>query len=213
MKRNFEQWFTTMQDSIASWNYYINFEKVYVNVDKIKVELNILNSLVGSKNIETEFKELLKNYPNILPIIPLLLARREQELKIFEVEKTWHFNFKNSNYSIDDYATFMHKTGLFDLLQNHIISNLVDYMTGIEVGMDTNSRKNRTGKTMESLIEQYLIKYGLVQNVSYFKQMTTKQIKKKFNINIVSKSTKKFDFVIGFSITLNTKLSWSLKHA
>ena len=68
------------------------------------------------------------------------------------------------NYTIDEYSKFMRNTGLFDLLENHIINNLVDYIMGVEVGMDTNGRKNRTGEAMEDLVESYLIKYGLVKN-------------------------------------------------
>ena len=62
MARDFNKWLSTMKDSIATWTYYTDFEKVYENVDSIKVELNILNSLIGSKNIENEFKQLLKDY-------------------------------------------------------------------------------------------------------------------------------------------------------
>ena len=80
MKRNFESWLLTMKDSIATWNYYTDFPKVYENVNKLKVELNILNSLIGSKNIEDEFKALLSRYPEIIKAIPILLAKREKEI-------------------------------------------------------------------------------------------------------------------------------------
>ena len=82
MARDFNKWLSTMKDSIATWTYYTDFEKVYENVDSIKVELNILNSLIGSKNIENEFKQLLKDYPKTLKVIPILLAKREKEIKI-----------------------------------------------------------------------------------------------------------------------------------
>ena len=82
MKRNFNEWLSTMKDSIATWKYYTDFEKVYSNVESIKVELHILNSLIGSKNIENEFKQLLVEYPKTLKVIPILLAKREKEIKI-----------------------------------------------------------------------------------------------------------------------------------
>lgn len=95
----------------------------------------------------------------------------------------------------------MRETGLFDLLEKHIINNLVDYVTGVEVGMDTNGRKNRTGDAMEDLVESYLVKYGLVKGVSYFKEMTKSEIEEKFNLdlNCISnqgKTEKRFDFVL-----------------
>ena len=75
MKRNFNEWLQTMRDSISTWKYYTDFEKVYNNVESIKIELNILNSLIGSKNIENEFKKILKEYPQTLKVIPILLAK------------------------------------------------------------------------------------------------------------------------------------------
>lgn len=201
MKRNFKEWLSTMKDSIATWKYYVDFEKVFTNVETIKVELNILNSLIGSKNIETEFKQILKDYPKTLKVIPILLAKREKEIKIIDADGVFLFNFIEPNYTIEEYTKFMRETGLFDLLENHIINNLVDYVTGVEVGMDTNGRKNRTGDAMEDLVESYLIKYGLVKGISYFKEMTKSEIEEKFdlNLNCISnqgKTEKRFDFVI-----------------
>lgn len=199
--RNFNDWLSTMRDSIATWKYYTDFEKVYRNVDAIKIELNILNSLIGSKNIETDFKNILADYPKTLKVIPILLAKREMEIKIKDAEKEYLFNFKKMNYTIDEYSKFMRNTGLFDLLENHIINNLVDYIMGVEVGMDTNGRKNRTGEAMEDLVESYLIKYGLVKNKTYFKEMTKTEIEKRFNYDLSKisnngKTEKRFDFVV-----------------
>lgn len=201
MKRDFNEWLSTMKDSIASWKYYIDFEKVYSNIGSIKVELNILNSLIGSKNIENEFKQLLLDYPKTLKVVPILLAKRGNEIKITATEGEFIFNFSKPNYSIDEYTKFMRETGLFDLLERHIINNLVDYVTGVEVGMDTNGRKNRTGDAMEDLVESYLIKQGLVKGVSYFKEMTKSEIESKFDLdlNYISnqgKTEKRFDFVL-----------------
>ena len=201
MARDFNKWLSTMKDSIATWTYYTDFEKVYENVDSIKVELNILNSLIGSKNIENEFKQLLKDYPKTLKVIPILLAKREKEIKINDTLGEFVFNFNKPNYSIDEYAMFMRNTGLFDLLQNHIINNLVDYVMGIEVGMDTNGRKNRTGHVMEDLVESYLVKAGLVKGTSYFKEMLKSEVEEKFDVDLSAisnngKTEKRFDFVL-----------------
>ncbi len=184
MKRQFEKWLLTMKDSISTWNYYTDFNKVYENVSKIKIELNILNSLIGSHNIEAEFKNIFKNYPSVIKVIPILLAKRETEIKIIDTKTTYNFDFANMNYSIDQYALFMKNTGLFELLENHIINNLIDYVLGVEVGMDTNSRKNRTGNVMEDLVESYLIKAGLVKGHTYFKEMYKSEIEKKFGLDL-----------------------------
>ena len=201
MAREFNKWLSTMKDSIATWTYYTDFEKVYENVDSIKIELNILNSLIGSKNIENEFKQLLIDYPKVLKAIPILLAKREMEIKINALGGEFIFNFNKRKYHIDEYVTFMRKTGLFDLLENHIINNLVDYVMGVEVGMDTNGRKNRTGHVMEDLVESYLVKAGLVKGKSYFKEMCKSEVEEKFNIDLSAisnngKTEKRFDFVL-----------------
>lgn len=199
-KRDFNTWLSTMKDSVASWTYYVDFKKVYDNVSNIKIELNILNALIGSKNIENEFVDIVNKYPNVLKAIPILLAKREYEIKITDVNRSYNFNFIKMNYSVDQYAVFMRNSGLFDLLQNHIINNLVDYVLGIEVGMDTNGRKNRTGDMMEDLVESYLLKAGFVKNKTYFKEMYASEIEKNFGLDLSSirnkgKAEKRFDFV------------------
>lgn len=107
MKRDFNTWLGTMKDSIASWTYYTDFQKVYENVNKIKVELNNLNSLIGSKNIEQEFKDIVKKYPNVLVVVSILLAKREKEIKVNDAKENYVFNFIKMNYTVDQYVLFM----------------------------------------------------------------------------------------------------------
>lgn len=205
MKRDFESWLLTMKDSIATWNYYTDFPKVYDNVNKLKIELNIMNSLIDSKNIEEEFKSLLTKYPEIIKAIPILLAKREREIKIIDPKETYVFNFAKMNYSVDQYALFMKNCGLFELLQNHIINNLIDYVLGVEVGMDTNGRKNRTGDAMEDLVESYLIKAGLIKDKTYFKELNKSDVEQMFHLDLSGisnqdKTEKRFDFVFKGSL-------------
>ncbi|MCI8486146.1 MAG: restriction endonuclease [Clostridia bacterium] len=211
MARNFDEWLSTFEDSIASWRYYTDFDKVYSNVNKIKNELNLLNGLIGSKNIEQEFKELVKEYPNVLKAIPILIAKREKIVIIKDAIQDYYYNFTKMNYSIEEYSMFMRKTGVYDLLENHLVSNLYDYVTGVEVGMDTNARKNRTGDAMEDLVESYIVEAGFVKNHNYYKEVTSTQLKEKWNIDLkeilknidvatknkkVKMAEKRFDFVV-----------------
>ena len=201
MKRNFDEWLSEFRGSIANYEYYIDFNKIYSNINKIKVELNILNSLIGSQNIEEEFESILLKYPETLKCIPLLLAVRASEIYAVDSEGEYKYNFKNQNYSIEQYKFFMRKTGLFDLLQNHIINNLVDYATGVETGLDSNGRKNRGGHLMENLVESFIQKAGYKKNETYFKEMYIHAITDKWGIDLSAisnsgKSEKRFDFVI-----------------
>lgn len=219
MKRNFNEWLKTFKYSICDYNYYVDFEKVYGNVDAIKVELNILNSLIGSKNIESDFEKLIKNYPQVLKCIPILLAVREREIYVTDDDGEYMFNFNTTNYSVEEYQMFMRKTGLFSLISKHVINNLVDYVTGVEVGLDSNGRKNRGGHLMENLVESYLQKAELVKNQSYFKEMYLKDIERKWDIDLSSlsnagKVSKRFDFVVKtsdciYAIETNFYNGWS----
>ena len=205
--RNFNDWLSGFRDSIADYGYYIDFEKVHRNVDNIKVELNILNSLIGSKNIELDFENLMKKYPEVLKCIPLLLAVRASEIYCQDENGGHLFQFDfgkyppNSHAHYERYKYFMRETGLFDLLENHIVNNLVDYATGVETGLDSNGRKNRGGHLMEDLVESFIQKAGFVKDVNYFKEMYIHQITNKWNIDLSSisnqgKMEKRFDFVI-----------------
>lgn len=201
MSRDFNNWLSGFRNSIADYGYYIDFEKVHRNVNGIKVELNILNSLIGSNNIEQEFEELIKRYPETLKCIPLLLAVRANEIYAIDGDGAFTYNFKKQNLPVEQYKIFMKKTGLFDLMQNHIINNLVDYATGVETGLDSNGRKNRGGHLMEDLVETFIQKAGFVKNENYFKEMYIHQITDKWNIDLSAisnqgKMEKRFDFVV-----------------
>ena len=201
MSRNFNEWFSKFKSSISNYSYYVNFDKIYEQADKYKVELNILNSLIGSKNIEEDFENIIVKYPETLEVIPMLLAVRSNEIFIKDKTDEYLFKFNKLIYSIEDYIKFMRETGLFELLQNHIINNLYDYLLGVEVGLDSNGRKNRGGHLMEDLVEEYIIKAGFEKGTSYFKEMYLADIEKKWNLDLSAMSgnntsTKRFDFVI-----------------
>ena len=207
MNRNFSTWLSGFRDSIADYGYYIDFEKVHRNVDNIKVELNILNSLIGSKNIEVDFENLMRKYPEVLKCIPLLLAVRANEIYCQDENGGHLFQFDfgkyppNSHAHYERYKYFMRETGLFDLLENHIVNNLVDYATGVETGLDSNGRKNRGGHLMEDLVESFINKAGFVKDKTYFKEMYIHQITAKWSIDLSAisnqgKMEKRFDFVV-----------------
>lgn|SRR5690554_236112 len=205
MNRDFNEWLSKFRKTVADWTYYTDFPKIYRNVDKIKVELYILNSLIKSPDIERDFRNLVNKYPEVLKVIPILIARRGTEVLISKKGENLNFNFKNPNYSIDEYVEFMEKTGLFDLLSNHMISDLNDYVKGVEVGLDTNARKNRTGTAMENIVESFIIDAGFIKNFNYFKEMKASEIESRFGIKITleiegkSQADKRFDFVINYN--------------
>lgn len=202
MKRNFAEWLLTFTDSIADYKYYIDFETIYRNAKEHKLELNMMNSLIGSKNIETDFENLVKKYPEVLKCIPTLLAVRQYEIIVLDSDgNKFEYNFKKMNYDVAQYKVFMKETGLFDLIQNHLVNNLYDYVLGVESGLNSNARKNRGGHLMEDLLESFIKKAGYVKGESYFKEMYIHDIIRKWGIDLSvisnkGKMEKRFDFVV-----------------
>ncbi len=197
-RRQFEPWLETMRPSINTYSFYTDFAKVDMNVLSVRVSLNLLNALIGAEDIENDFLEIISKYPETLEIIPILLAKRENEIYCQDEAKgNILYNFKKKNCTNEQYAYFMKQTGLFDLLQKKKINNLVDYVYGVEVGLDSNARKNRGGHQMENLVESFLKKGGY----KYYKEMRTPDVEEKFHLNLSrltngSSVVKRFDFVV-----------------
>lgn len=197
MMRDFDYWLAQMRKSINTYSFYVDFDKVYANVDAMKIELNILNSLIGSQNVEKDIRFIFEKYPETLKCIPTLLAVRQNEIYAQDEEGSFLFNFTKPNYTIDEYIMFMRKTGLLNLMSEHIVNNLVDYALGIETGLDSNGRKNRGGHQMENLVELYLKK----AKVEYYKEMYLTEVESKWGIDLSAISaegttTKRWDFVV-----------------
>lgn len=195
--RDFNAWLKTFRQSIASYAYYINFENVYNKAAQYKIELNILNSLVGSKDIENELKIILEKYPQCLNAIPILLAKREEEIFCMDKKGALIYNFSKKDLNFEQYLYFMKETGLVELIANRIASNLYDYVLGVNTGLDSNARKNRGGHLMEDLCEEFIRE----MNLPYDKEITIQNVEKKTNLSLARLSndgdvTKKFDFVV-----------------
>lgn len=199
--RNFDKWLSKFKFSISGYDYYVNFNKVIENVEKLKIELNILNSLIGSKDIVKDFEKVITEYPETLKCIPLLLAVRSNEIYAQDKDGVFTYNFNEMNCTVGQYKMFMRKTGLFNLISNHLVNNLVDYAFGVETGLDSNGRKNRGGHQMENLVESYIKKAGFIKDETYFKEMYLADIENKWGIDLSAlsnqgKARKRFDFVV-----------------
>lgn len=198
MTRDFQTWLGKFRFSIADYAYYVDFNKVVHNTEEIKDELNLLNGLIGAEYIESEFERIIKKYPQTLKCIPTLLAVREREIYAEDSDGAFMYEFSSMQNSIEQYKMFMEKTGLFKLIQRHLISNLVDYVFGVEAGLDSNGRKNRGGHLMENLIEHHLISSGVKE---YYKEMYLSAIETRWGLYLSAlsnqgKTKKRFDFVV-----------------
>ena len=208
----------TLQESIFTWSYFTDFDKVKKNIKLIEKELNLLNYLIGKEDIENEFIKLIEEYPKIRKALPLLIAVRKIKLKdtpiitdineLIAVNKSYIFYDELTEDSKKELLIFFTESGLKDIFENKYIKNLVDYCFGVEVGFDTNARKNRTGKTMEKLCESILFDFSKKHNVKFLVEATKVDILEQFNINVKTdldsknnKNDRRFDFVIFNTIT------------
>lgn len=199
---------STLTDSILTWEYFVNWQKILNRYREIEVSLNILNTLIGKDNIEQEFKQLLIDYPQIICVIPILIACRDREFHILTNYLQGNLYYQNYHFpdqslalfepgEVDRFVDFVKKTGLLELFCRRTIKSIPDYVLGIEVGLDTNGRKNRGGTTMEGITEAIIDQICEANNFLYFKQATVEKIKIHWNIEIsVDKSSRIFDFAI-----------------
>jgi len=202
----FDYLINTLADSITFWNYYVDWDKVLGNVKDIEVDLNTLNYLIGKPNVEEEFKYLLKQQPRLVRLIPILIACRYSNFSILTDYLSGklmfkYFDFTDSEYltdsQISDAYEFVKNIGLLELFKNRSIKSIPDYVIGVEVGLDTNARKNRGGTTMEVIIEELLRIICEKNDLDLLTQATSKSIKSTWNIDMeVDITSRRFDFAI-----------------
>lgn len=199
--RDFNKWIGKFRESIADYKYYVDFSSVYAHINKYQKEIELLDTLIGSKTIERDFLEIIKKNPNVLKCIPAMLAKRENIIPCTDNDGTAKYDFSSLKLSADQYITFMKKTGLFNLFKNRLVGSLSDYLLGIEAGLNSNARKNRGGHLMEDLVEKFIIDAGYIKDKTYFKEMYLSNLEKLSGLNLNKLSnngtvSKRFDFVI-----------------
>jgi type II restriction enzyme len=205
---------SNLKPSNMVWSYFVNWDKVFRNIKEIEIVLNNLNYLIGKEDFDNEFRFLLKENPKIANIIPALVVRDGKNTKEFKIlvdynnKKLTYENYDFSKQDISDvdierYLLFVKETGLKHLIVSKKIKNLVDYMIGVEAGLDSNGRKNRSGNSMENIVEVFINDICRKNNFTYLKQANAKKIKQEFNIDVpVDKSSRRYDFVVNNGKTL-----------
>jgi len=204
----FDYLISTLKDSITQWDYFINWSKVFGNIDSFEIDLNIMNYLIGKENIELKFRKLLVSHPSIYKILPIFVACRQKKFNILTnfdsgnfIYENFNFKYKNdqvlSEQEIDQAIKFCRGIGIFNLFEERKIKNCVDYLIGVEVGLDSNGRKNRGGHMMEDLVEFYVKELCQKKKLEYIKEATAKRVKEAWDIDLaVDKSNRRIDFII-----------------
>ena len=145
----------------ANLGFYTDFRKCHENVRKIAIKLHTLNYLIGKENLDEAIHDLWVENPSVFSVLDILIAVRSKDKKIA-------FNRADEPQLIEQFFSteegvkeYIHDTGLAEVLSNKHITNLVDYVFGVEVGLDTNARKNRSGHIMEGMVANILTKAGI----------------------------------------------------
>lgn len=204
----FEDFFGTLRPSLKLWDYFVNWEKVFRNTKQIEIQLNIWNYLLGKADFDNEFLELLKQHPEIVSSIPSLVVRDGSSSQTFSIisdisdltKPDLDFDFSRPATTEGDRQMalqFFKKTGLVRLFAKGGVKNLVDYAVGVEAGLDSNGRKNRSGTSMETIVESYLAPFCASHGFTYLSQATPNAIKARWGFEVpVDKSSRRFDFAI-----------------
>ncbi len=197
-----------LKPSNMLWSYFINWEKVLRNTKQIELALNNLNYLIGKDDFDKEFKFLLKENPSLVKVIPALVVRDGSNKKNFKILVDYKnkklvyedYDFTKEKLSDEDiakYLIFVKETGLKNLIINKKIKNLVDYMIGVEAGLDSNGRKNRGGHAMEDIVEAFIVDLCNKKKFRYLKEANSEKIKQEYGYDVpVDKSSRRYDFVI-----------------
>lgn len=199
MKKDFDHLVSTFRSSIKTWDYFVNWNKVFANSANFEIALNKLNYLLGKDDLRGEFYRLYESNPDIAKALPVLLAVRENNLEIYNKtsKELESYNFSGEGGDVNKYFEFLDKSGLIKLFQRDGIKNLVDYVIGVEVGLDSNGRKNRGGALMEEIVGLFLEDFCKQNNLKYIPQASPSKIKLKWNFDIVvDKSERNFDFAV-----------------
>jgi type II restriction enzyme len=183
--------FKTLLKTNWTYDYFVEWQKVKENVAQYVKEISLLNAIskVPSENRKQELKTIFFKYPETIPVIPLIIAMREQNIEIFEFgQKTFKcFNFaqrKISENEVVDLVEFCDKVGIVSLFAE--INDLYAYLLGVEVGLDSNARKNRSGKIFQQLLKLLLKEKMAKMNLEFKAEDKT----------IESARNKRADFVI-----------------
>lgn len=199
MKKDFNHLVSTFRSSIKTWDYFVNWNKVFTNSASFEIALNKLNYLLGKDDLQGEFYGLYESNPDIAKALPVLLAVRENNLEIYNKTSKGleSYDFSGEGGDVNKYFEFLDKSGLIKLFQRDGIKNLVDYVIGVEVGLDSNGRKNRGGTLMEEIVGLFLEDFCKQNNLKYIPQASPSKIKLKWNFDIVvDKSERSFDFAV-----------------
>ena len=206
----FDYFLKTMIPNNRTWDYFLNWNKIVSNTEKYSSELGFLNTLCGSNSFDEELRFIVKKNPRIIKLFPVLLAIRDQKISVLDSFSLPEFHFKDFSFNksidekeIDLFVEFFKKSGLKDLISKGKITNIHDYVLGVEAGLDTNARKNRGGTIMEGIVKNLLKNVYSLNSSNLIEQATNKKVQELWDISL---PTYKTNWTPDFIVKSNDKL-------
>lgn len=188
-KEQFEQFMSQLKETNTTLGFYCDFKKINNNVETISIKLNQLNYLIGQNDIDTAIRRLWNENKGVFSILEILIAVRTSDKKK-AIMVDGNVKLINALFdSVEGVIEYIHGTGLDEVFRNKQIKNLVDYVFGVETGLDTNARKNRSGYLMENQIASILDNAG----ISYRQEVYSTEYSE---LSVLGEDKKRFDFVI-----------------
>lgn len=188
-KEQYDEFMSQLLDTNATLDYFCDFEKINRNVNAVSIKLHQLNYLIGKENMEAAIRQLWQENNNVFNVLDILIAvRRKDNKKSFD--KNGDLKSISSFFdSPEGVIEFIEDTGLKEVFKNKQITNLVDYVFGVETGLDANARKNRGGDIMEKTVARIFSKNA----ISYKEQVSSTDYDE---LSVLGVDLKRFDFVI-----------------
>lgn len=189
MEKNLDLFLSQLSETNATLDYFTDFEKVICNTNKIAIKLNQLNYLIGKEDLHKAIKELYEENSKVFEVLDILLAVRKKDKKK-TLNANGEFVLLESYFSsLQGVIDYIEQTGLANVFKNKNVTNLVDYVFGVEVGLDTNARKNRGGENMAKAVA---LKFNGA-NIPFRSEVNSTEFEE---IKSLGQDLKRFDFVI-----------------
>lgn len=185
---SFNEFLSLLKVTNNTLGAFCDFTKIKRNVEDISIDLNTLNYLIGKENIEDAIKNIWKRNNEVFRVLPILIAVRDKNKKVIDEEQNVRTLSSYIN-TLEGTIEFIEESGLKGLFQNKDIKNLVDYVFGVETGLDSNARKNRSGSLMEKTISNIFDK----NDISFEREIYSSSLP---GLEILGEDEKRFDFVI-----------------
>lgn len=189
-KEQFDIFMSQLLETNATLGFYCDFNKIKKNVSDIEISLNMLNYLLGQQDLNSAVKSLWERDKKVFEVLQILIAVRERDNKKVVTTEGNIIPIKNYLTTCEGVIEYLEKTGLSHIFREKSINNLVDYVFGVEAGLDTHARKNRSGDLMEELVEDIFGKNG----IKYKKEVYSTDYPKVHES--LDGDKKRFDFVV-----------------